>query len=100
MVKAITPQEARDQAGSHIPDYVIQAFNELIIENLVNKRASFTQDKAIDRIIAKNPILTRQKIFANGWLDVEPVFRRQGWDVEYDSPGYNESYAAHYNFKW
>jgi hypothetical protein len=37
-------------------------------------------------------------IYANRWMDVEPVYRKAGWKVDYDRPGYNESYEAHYTF--
>lgn len=30
----------------------------------------------------------------HGWLDLEDIYRDEGWTVEYDSPGYNETYEA------
>ena len=32
------------------------------------------------------------KICEEGWLDVEDVYRKAGWEVIYDAPGYNESF--------
>ena len=34
-----------------------------------------------------------------GWLDVEGIYRKAGWDVEYDSPGYCEDYPATFKFR-
>ena len=41
----------------------------------------------------------RVLIFSNHWLDVEDIYRKQGWKVVYDSPGYDESYDAYYEFR-
>ena len=43
--------------------------------------------------------LTKAKIFSEGYLNVEEVYREQGWVVSYDKPGYNESYDANFKFK-
>jgi len=42
--------------------------------------------------------ISSAKIFENGWLDVEPIYREVGWNVEYDKPGYNETYEASFKF--
>jgi hypothetical protein len=42
--------------------------------------------------------LNRNEIFKKGWLDVEEIYGKAGWKVEYDKPGYNEDYAAHFIF--
>lgn len=55
-------------------------------------------DKAIE-LIQFELGLSRQEIFDNRLLDVEDVFRSQGWKVEYDKPGYNESYPATFTFR-
>jgi len=43
--------------------------------------------------------LNRAEIFDKGWLNVEEVYRAAGWAVEYDKPGFNESYSATFTFK-
>lgn len=53
----------------------------------------------MDRILAALPNVKRQEIFDNGWLDIETVYEDSGWSVEYDKPGYNESYEASWTFK-
>ncbi len=102
MTKPVTPQEALKLKESKIPDYVFAAFNELISENIVHGRAKVNQPKVVERIIREAKELgidlLRSDIYSNGWLDVEDVYRKAGWKVEYDKPGYNESYDAYFVF--
>lgn len=102
MTKALTPQDVREKAGSHIPSEVIDAFNELILENSERSGVQFTarvmQDRVVTRIFEKLPTTNRQEILTKGWLDIELVFERAGWTVVYDKPSYNESYEASFTF--
>jgi len=41
----------------------------------------------------------KNDIFEKNFLDFESVFRNVGWSVEYDKPGYCESYDAFFTFK-
>jgi hypothetical protein len=102
MAGPVTPQEALNLKKENIPDYVFTAFNELISENLSNGRAKVEQPNVVARILQKAAIgnieITRSEIFSKGWLDVEGIYRKAGWKVEYDKPGYNESYDAYFVF--
>lgn len=99
MANAITPQEAIKSKVRSIPEEVLEAFNELIVENLSSGRSTVMQDDVISRIREKmHWDVTRQQIFDKGWLDVEDVFREAGWLVEYDKPGYCEDYSASFKF--
>lgn len=40
----------------------------------------------------------RNVVFANKWLDIEDIYREQGWRVDYDKPAYNENYQASFTF--
>ena len=97
-VKPISPDDAAALKTSLIPDEVITAFNELIASNLVNGTATVSQNAAITAI-TKRTGKKRDTIFAKGWLDIEDVYRAQGWTVEYDKPGYNEDYPASFTFR-
>jgi hypothetical protein len=77
---------------------VFDAFNELIAENYSGGRAAFKQSDAVARIKQKLNC-EEGEIFRRGWLNVEAAYRKEGWVVEYDAPGYCESYAATYTFK-
>lgn len=42
--------------------------------------------------------LLRGDVFERGYLDIEETYRKAGWSVVYDKPGYNETYDAFYTF--
>jgi hypothetical protein len=112
-----TPAEAAAASKNRIPDFVINAFNDLIAEKLYNGKAVIKQEEAIEAILKLMPSSEqsvthegirgeavrdlkkdRAKIFSRHWLDVEPLYRDQGWSVEFDKPGYNESYDGFFTF--
>ncbi len=92
MTKPITPSEVVKQEV--IPDFVFEVFNELIQRNHRAGRATVKQSDAEKMIKAK----MGEAEFDDRWLDVEDHYRDAGWQVEYDKPGYNETYPATYTF--
>lgn len=103
-MKVFTPEDVRINS-KHIPDFVYDVFNHLLTEKWNNgKPIIISQEEVVNRIICKHNWLfddielSRQEIFEHHWLDVEPEYRNAGWDVEFDKPGYNESYKAFYTF--
>lgn len=99
-VEAMTPAQAADLKMSRIPEKVFEAFNEAIADKLSEGSATVKQEDVVARILAKmtDEGVTRHQIFENGWLDVEPFYRKKGWKVQYDKPAYNESYGAYWDF--
>lgn len=98
-MKPITPSEVADQKLKDIPDFVIEIVNKLIASNFSGSRSCFQQEAVVAAILAAQPEgVTRQAIFNNGWLNFEEIYRQAGWTVEYDKPGYNETYAANFTF--
>ena len=65
------------------PDEVFKVFNRLIVFHLRDGQASINQDE----------------IVKNGWLDIEDVYAGAGWEVEYDKPGYCETYEPTFTFR-
>lgn len=102
-VRPITPDEVVPQKKSSLPSFVIQAFNNLIAKFFSGGRAEFEQNLVIEEIqkLAKEKgvKLKREDIFDLHYLDVEEIFEEAGWRVEYDKPGYNETYAATFTFR-
>ena len=96
-IKPITPTEVASAKSSKIPDEVIKAFNDLIVTEWDGHSAVIHQDE-ICTLVAERLKVKRQTVFANKWLDVEDIFRQAGWKVEYDKPGYNETYEATFTF--
>lgn len=97
MTKPITPNQIASAKLASIPDAVIEAFNEVIAAHYHNGYASFKQSEVVALIVAKG--FSESEVFSNHWLDVEPIFEKAGWEVSYDSPGFNETYAATFKFR-
>jgi len=98
-VQPITPQEVVDKKLESIPDAVIRAFNGLIAKKFNGSSATIKQNEAINAILTEDERIGRQEIFDNHWLYIEDIYRKIGWIVEFDKPGYNESYEAYFVFK-
>lgn len=95
-MKAITPQEAAGKKSSSIPAVVIETFNEFIGASISNGSVTISQDAVITALVKKG--LKRREIFDKGWLDIEQIYEKAGWIVDYDKPAYNETYPATFTF--
>ena len=95
-VSPIKPEEVAEKKEQSFPDAVFEAFNELIVHNFLNGSATIKQDDILKLMTQKG--LNRKEIIDKGWLDVEGAYRAAGWKVEYDKPGFNESYPATFTF--
>ncbi len=98
MTEPIRPDDIAAAKAALFPAAVFAAFNELIAEHYVDGVATFRQEAVVARILASGNGYDRDGIFARGWLNVEATYRAAGWRVEYDKPGYNETYAATFTF--
>ena len=98
-IKPIKPSEVTQ----HIPGWIIRGTNDCILDHYreLTKESHFTQDELIESCLkyAPDENITRGTIFDNGWLDIEPLYRKEGWIVEYDKPAYCENYPANLTFK-
>ena len=108
MVKPITPSEVTKAKGESIPDEVLVAFNKIIAKKWNGREAKFTQNDVmtlvLDGLEARDDnklsrAALRADVFNKGWLDVEDIYRAEGWKVEYDKPGYCETYEATFSFR-
>ena len=97
MAKAISPADVAGVKAELFPEAVFEAFNELIAAGFYGNEVTVKQEDVVKRMVEKG--LKVKDIYANHWLDVEEVYRAAGWVVEYDKPGYNESYAAYFVFR-
>lgn len=97
-VKPISPADVCAKKIAAFPDEVLEAFNELIVENfnLNLKYSTVMQEDVVKRISAK--LQGQYEVFNNGWLDVETLYQSQGWEVTYDKPAYCEDYKAYFKF--
>lgn len=97
----ITPNEVEAKKLEVIPDFVFEAFNEVIAKNFRGSEALVKQEEAMESLLRHIPYedKSRGMIFMNHWLDIEDAYRVAGWVVKYDAPGYNESYEAYFTFR-
>ena len=91
-MKIIKPSEVVELKKNIIPQEVFDAFNELIAKNWDGHSATVLQDDVAALIISKfaSPV----NPYAEHWLDIEDIYRNEGWIVEYDKPGWNEDYSG------
>lgn len=95
-IKPILPNEVQEVKNSMIPEGIIKIFNDLIVMKWNGYAASFTQDEAVK--LCEEAGFNMKQVYANKWLDIEPLYRSLGWNVKWDKPGYNDSYSAHWEF--
>lgn len=64
----------------------------MIVRKWNGSSASFKQDEIVEVIIEKmgGKFKSREELFGNHWLDVEPLYIRAGWFVKFDKPSYFE----------
>ncbi len=43
-------------------------------------------------------IIKADIVYDNKWLDVEELFSKYGWSVDYDKPGFNEEHDPIFTF--
>jgi hypothetical protein len=101
----IKPSEVQGKKNETIPEPVFEAFNEMIVQEWDGRSANFTLKEVADLAFKKlkgteeYQDMVRQTMYDKGWMDVEDAFRQAGWKVEFDKPGYNESYDANFTFR-
>jgi hypothetical protein len=97
LIKPITPEEVEKGIICHLPDEVINCFNELISRNYSCGFSEVLQEDAVAMISSRLNI-ERQSVFKNKWLNVERFYMNAGWDVQYDESGYDKTYKACFRF--
>jgi hypothetical protein len=94
----ISPDEVVETKVATIPPEVFDVWNALIAKKWASGgRATIMQSEIVKELCEVLKV-ERNKIFEMHWLDVEDAYRAQGWNVEYDRPGYCETYEASFIF--
>ena len=105
IVRPISPKEARAKHLVTIPEEVIAVINDFLIKGSPNSSTgiSIDQNEVIEHVIIlmkeHGKAVERNDFFDKHWLDFESLFKKAGWKIEYNKPGYNESYTAFWTFK-
>lgn len=101
-MKPLKPEDIGVAKKAVLPDEVIAAANELIAKKWNGHRARFTTDELADKIekefIAAGKAITPGKIGKENWLDIEDVYRDEGWKVEFVKEGWNDPAPDYYVF--
>ena len=95
-IQPIKPGKVGKKKLGDFPDVVLESFNELIAENFSGDCACVVKDIVVDMLVKKG--LEAKDIYKNHWLDVEDVFRKAGWKVEYIKPEMSGPYDAYFKF--
>lgn len=99
-IKPISKEEALQKVKERVfPDYIMQAFNECIVEAKIKKSNNVLKEDVIKRILELNPEMKRQTLFDEHLLDVEDTYRQAGWKVEYCSPSRGEEFGPYFIFR-
>ena len=98
IIKPLSPNDVQEEFNKTIPQFIIEAVNKLIVKNWNGDESVVKQNEILD-LVCHNEGPSRQEVFGNHWLDVEDLYRKAGWSVEYDKPAYNETYDAYFKFK-
>lgn len=97
-VKPISPAEVSKAKIKLIPKEVIECFNKLIAKNFTGTESIITQDEIVRKIMDVMGC-GRQVVYYSHWLDIEELYRDQGWVVTYDKPAHYESFDPRFIFK-
>ena len=97
MTKPFSPQDVEKNKITAFPEEVIDEFNKMITKNYSGGSSTVVM-KEIANAIASRMDIDVGEVYRNHWLDVEDVYRKAGWKVEYDKPVYNETYHAFFKF--
>lgn len=92
MIKPISP----DELIVIVPDYVITAFNKLLQRKWDGVSVVITVDEAYKAIRAECGRATK---IETRWLNIEPLYRAEGWDVSYEKTGFNDASPDFFTFK-
>ncbi len=97
-VKPIRPSEcAKLKTDKVVPPGVLTAWNGLLVKKFSGRTATISQKDAVAAICVEMNC-TSNEVYKQGWLDIETIYEKAGWKVEYDKPGYNESYEPTFKF--
>lgn len=97
-IKPINPSDIVALKRGTIPEQVIEVFNELIAKYWNGSQSTFSS-KYVAALIAERMGITPLEVYQKGLLDIESIYEKQGWNVIFDNPGFNESYEAHFVFR-
>lgn len=102
MAEAITPAKALLKRVQMFPDEVIEVWNTLIAEKIATCAAGsymvITEPEVLGRLVNATGLST-QEIHRQGYLNIEPLYIRAGWEVIYDKADFTSSAPNVFKFR-
>jgi len=97
-IKPLSPKDLNKNIDKVIPSFVIKAVNKLLKKDF---RGSEVIIKKKDLITEINKIkeISDIELYGNKWLDFEPIFRKNGWNVMYETPDRDQNFDDFFRFK-
>lgn len=107
MSRPFSPEEALSAKIEKVPAFVIDAVNHLLAQRFNGQGCLLRQGEVIQQArelaIQHHRMLdeevSRDIFFREHWLDFEPIYRQRGWRVQYDKPGWDETYEPFWKFE-
>ncbi len=96
-IKPISPDEIIESLKTKIPSAVIESVNALLSENYKGIPITLEKEDIVNHILATSPII-EQQIYDNNWLDFEKIYRDEGWNVKFCSPGVIDTFKSYFLF--
>lgn len=100
-ITPIKPTDISPNMDIIIPDFVIEAVNEILKEKYRSgtNTVRIEQSELIKRVTKINPKIKPKEIFDNHMFDFEKLYEKYGWKVKYRSPDRDESFDEFFIFK-
>lgn len=96
-IEPIKPNDIMDNLEDIIHPDVIRAVNEILKDKYRGSRITFTLKEIKAKAISYGNISDKE-IDEKKWLDFESIYRKAGWVVNYDRPGWDENYDSFFEF--
>lgn len=98
-VEPIKPAQVTEHLVSTFPDHVIETWNGLIAKAVGSGHyGTIQQQEARDALIEGSGDPTSRP-YDMKWLDIEDVYRQQGWIVTYNKSPYYDTSDSYFVFE-
>lgn len=94
---AFTPDDALAQHSATIPEEIFEIVNGFLAERVHNRTIEIEQREIAAKLELTD--ISEAQAISHGWLDFEDVYKKAGWIVNFDKPGFNESYQPIWTFE-
>lgn len=96
-INPISPNDVQACMNGLIPDAVIEIFNEAIVAKFDGTSARVTVESVVP-VICERLGCARNRVFDSHWLDIEDIFKKAGWSVEWHKAPYYSMSPSYWIF--